>query len=191
MKMNENILKKLENLNGLRVLALMSCILTATFALSTLYLAMRDPVIIERDGAALTTKEKASGDRTRAELEGFMKAALSARFDTNPEPTTTTTAAASSKSYLSLQMLKARELEQTDLKKSALTQKMLLDSIAVAKNEVFVKADRLVKTKALSSVFPLLFRVKIDETTRSGANPYGLVLREVSQVKAQKKVAEE
>ncbi len=185
MKMNENILKKLENLNGLKTLALFSSILTAIFALSTLYLAMRDPVIIERDGVTLTTKEKASGDRTRAELEGFFKLALEARFDSKLD------AEANSRSYLSMQMLKARELEQADLKKSSLTQKMLLDSIAVSKNEMFVKADRLIKTKNLSSVFPLLFKVKLDETTRSGTNPYGLVLREVTQVKVQKKVVEE
>ena len=184
MKMNENILKKLENLNGLKTLALMSSILATTFALTTLYLAMRDPVVIERDGVALTVKEKASSERSRAELEGFMKAALSARFDTKQD------VGATSKSYLSLQMLKARELEQVDLKKSALMQRMLLDSITVTKNEVLVKADRLVKAKALSSVFPILFKVKLDEVGRSGSNPYGLVLREAVPVKL-KKVAEE
>ncbi len=184
MKMNENILKKLENLNGLKTLAILSSVLCATFAVSTLYLAMRDPVIIERDGITLTTKDKASTERTHAELEGFMKLALEARFESKLD------SKVNSKSYLSMQMLKARELEQADLKKSGLTQKMLLDSISVSKNEMLVKADRLVKSKQLSSVFPLLFKVKLDETTRSGTNPYGLVLREVTQVKI-KKVLEE
>ena len=185
MKMNENILKKLENLNGLKTLALTASALSVVFALSTLYLAMKDPIIIERNEEVLNVKVKASSERTKAELEGFLKASLSARFDTNPEQVGNL-----AKSFLSLQMLKARELEQIDLKKGALTQKILFDSIVSSSGGLIVKVDRLVKTKSLSSVFPLLFKVKLDETARSGENPYGLVLREVTQVKT-KKVEEE
>lgn len=175
-KLIEEIIKKSENTNLTKATLVTLATLCVLFAGISARLALKDPFIIERScSESKKVIASANSKRERRELDNFFRAALADRFDSEK---------LESSELLSMQMLKARELEQMDLKKSDLKQRVLFNSFVENDGNFVIDSDRLVrsasqKSSNLRSAFAFTLIARVEESTRSEQNPYGLILREV------------
>lgn len=161
----------------LKIVILCLSVLCVFFGASSLKLALRDPIVVERgcySKAALVT----DGKRSSIEIESFLKEALSQRFDSQ---------ALVRNNFLSSEEQFLREKEQKDLQLRKLTQRVLLNSAAVDGGVVVVDADRLISVGDVRSAFKFPLRVKIESVTRTEWNPYGLVVSEVKTIEKEAK----
>ncbi len=139
------------------------------FGASSLKLALKDPIVVER-GCLSKIATMSDGKRTVSEIEAFLKEALAQRFDTGPSIRA---------DFLSEGERQIREKEQKDLQGRKLSQKVLLNSINASGETVNVDADRLISIGEIRSAFRFQLMVKIESITRTEANPYGLLISEV------------
>jgi hypothetical protein len=157
----------------LRAGVLLLALCALVFSISTVRLALRDPIVIEREcfSKAMTPM---STKHTSAEIDAFIRVAIGKRFDSD---------ATDYQVYLSDAESGFRGKEQTELSKRGMSQRIIVNSTKVDGSNVTVDADRLIAVGKIKSVLPLPVTVNISTTDRTAANPYGLVMRRVSQIK--------
>lgn len=153
----------------LKSVVLCLTLLCLFFGISSLKLALKDPLVVER---GCFTKSAPMGDskRTSTEIEAFITEALSQRFNSQ---------ALVQNDFLSDEEQLLRAKEQKDLKNRSLFQRVIVNSVTVDGAVVTVDADRLISVGEVRSAFRFPLTVKIESVARTSGNPYGLVASEV------------
>jgi hypothetical protein len=142
-------------------------------SISTVKLALRDPLIIERECVS-KSRQATSTKHTPVEIDAFVRTALPKRFDSD---------AADAQVVLSSEENGFRAKEQDELAKRSMSQRVLVNGMKVNGSDVTVDADRLIAVGKIKSVIPFPVTVSLSTTDRTPGNPYGLVIRRVSQIK--------
>lgn len=137
-------------------------------------LASRDLPVVERGCYSRASQAKIT-DPTKDEIKSFLLEALPMRFDSD---------AYVKDGFLSIEESVARDKEQTTLKQRQITQRVVVSDVKVDGKNIVATADRLFSVGAIKSALAFNLNVTIQQTNRTEANPYGLVLRAVSQIEA-------
>lgn len=148
---------------------------TLIFSLTTVKLAVKEPFIIEREcySKILST---ADSKHSPSEMERFVKAAIPKRFDSD---------GVDFRSVLSDDEVQFRLKEQEDLSKKAITQRVVVTSIKMEGASATVEADRILSAGKIRSALFFPLKVTLATTARTPSNPYGLILKKVSQVQVE------
>lgn len=152
------------------ILALSICFCLLTVL--TVKMAFREPVIVERSCFSKAISN-GNSERTKDEIEAFIKVALSQRFDSQANP---------SSEVLTSQELSTRTQEQKELLSKNMIQKVLVNSVQINGSEIKVDADRLISVGNVRTALLFPLTVTISSTNRSDGNPYGLMINHVTQV---------
>lgn len=147
------------------------------FALTTLKLALREPLVVDR-GCVTTAATLSDGKRTNDEIAAFLKDALAQRFNTTAIP---------HDGFISDEETSNRLKEQQDLKTRNLKQTVVVNAVQINGDAISVDADRLISVGEVRSAFKFPLIVRVSATTRSLSNPYGLVLEETKALKKETK----
>ncbi len=158
---------------SLKLATLILLLLTITLGLTTVKLALREPLIVER-GCISRLVQTGSTERTPAEIEAFITEALTMRFNTNSPQIG---------GYLSLDEDGVRINDQKELLQRSMTQKIIINGVKINGATVTVDTDRLISVGNIRSALPFLLFAQIATVTRNESNPYGLVLNKVSVIK--------
>jgi hypothetical protein len=158
---------------SLKVATLFLLISSLTFALTTVKLALRNPLIIERACESKILKPQ-STERSSQEIESFIKEALFMRFDT---------VANANDNYFSQDEQTARKTEKKELLQRNIQQRLLVNSLKTEGNQVTVDCDRLIQIGAIKSVVSVTLLVQIATDSRSEFNPYGLAITTIAVAK--------
>ena len=177
MRFTEVWAEVLSQNNTLKWSMLSLSILTVALATCLISLAMREPLVFERE---CFTKAIApvSSQPTNEEIERFVRLALGKRFDTD---------ALDVPVYLSGSELSVRNKEVEDLSKKGMSQKVIVNSVKIDQGKITVDADRIITVGKIRSALPLPLALRIKSTDRSIGNPYGLVLADVSLITTEEK----
>ena len=157
----------------LRVLLIASSVTTLLLAASTVRLAVQEPLIVER-GCVSNAAAIGSAKRTNDEIEAFVKQALPKRFDTK---------GTEAQVFLSPDEYGFRVKEQQELKARGISQRVVVNEVAIEGQAVKVDADRILTAGAIRSAVAFPVTLELAQTDRTSANPYGLVMTRVSQTK--------
>ncbi len=153
------------------------CLSVCCFALSvcSVKLALKEPLIIERVCYSEVIKS-AKSERTRSEIEAFVREAIRQRFnsDSSVQPT-----------FLSQDEEVARQQEQKELSSRSMSQSVTVRSLDVKDNTVFIQADRLISVGEIRSAFSFPVNAVVQSVDRSASNPYGLQLSHIVSQKPQ------
>lgn len=149
----------------------------AILALSTTRLALQEPIVIER-GCVSKSASVVSPDRSTTEIDAFVREAIARRFNSD---------VVASDGFLSPEEEAGRKKDLQALSSQSMKQRVLVNSVKIDGNQVTLDCDRVISVGAIRSAltFPLTGILAI--TTRSEANPYGLVLMSVNPVDTSKK----
>lgn len=163
--------------NVLRVAVIGVSFVSVVILMIALKFAFREPLLIERGcfTSALATQSQA---QTPQEMESFIKEALAQRF--NSETLVVG-------DYFSLEEIKNRENEQTELKRREIKQRLVVNTIKKQGDEYLVEADRILSVGQIRSAFQMPLTVSVAKNNRTSGNPYGLVLVKVAAVKTEEK----
>ena len=147
--------------------------LTCTFLLcvTTVRLALRDPLVVERECYSkplLPVKTK----QTLSEIENFVWSAIGKRFDSD---------AVESRAFLGEEEYAYRLKEQEELSRKGMKQKVFPSTVKVTDKQITVEADRILAVGNIRSNVPFSLVVQVAATSRTPGNPYGLVFQKVSQ----------
>ena len=158
---------------SLKIVALILAIFTVVFSLTSLRLALRDPIVVER-GFEVKALNPVDAKTTNLEIKQFLKKALVQRFTTSERPNLL---------FLSYEQMALREKEQADLASKKIKQFIVINDISVAEDSIIVQADRLLSVADVRSALMFPLKVEVKVTHRSRENPYGLLLTNVIQIK--------
>lgn len=142
------------------------------FTFTTLKLALRAPFIIDRECYSKAATP-ADSKHTATEMEQFIRISLERRFNTDAQDF---------RSYVAEEEVQYRFKEQDDLAKKGITQRIAVNSIKLENNSATVDSDRILGVGKVRTVLYFPLKVTLASTGRTPSNPYGLVLRKVSQV---------
>lgn len=156
----------------LKVVVLILAMCSIVLSIAAAKLALREPLLIER-GCFTKTIGTTDTKHTGAEIEGFAKAALAKRFDTDAQ---------GFKEFLADDEVSYRNKEQDELSKKGMTQRVLVNSVKINGSSLTVEADRILSLGKIRSalIFPL--HITIGTTERTDGNPYGLIIKQVSPI---------
>jgi hypothetical protein len=154
----------------LRIVLLILAALLAVMAFAVVKSSMKNPIIVERAcySSPLETK---SSEHTPVEIEAFVKESLRQRFDSDVTPNS---------EFLSVEEFKMRSIEQDELGRRQMRQRVILNSVIRKNDIVTVDADRLISVGSIRSAFPFPLRLFLSSVSRSESNPYGLVLLKIT-----------
>lgn len=136
-------------------------------------LASRDLPVIERSCYSSSLQAKASAP-TNDEMKAFLLESIPMRFNTD---------AYVKNGFLSIQETTSRENEQASLKQRQINQKVIVANFKFDADDISITTDRIVSVGRVKSVLGLNLKVVLQKTNRSEANPYGLILSSVAEVK--------
>jgi hypothetical protein len=157
----------------LRVVVLTLALFSGLLTICTVRLALKEPLIVERDCSASRILKTADTKRSVQEIEQFVRFALPKRFDTEVQDF---------KLFLSDEESAYRAKEQDELAKKGMVQRVLVNSIKMEGSTITVDADRMISVGKIKSVLPFPLTVFLSSMDRSELNPYGLVIQRVSPV---------
>ena len=147
------------------------------FGATTVKLALKKPLIIER---ACFSKaiESDSPSRSTGEVETFIREAIHERFDSDGAPLS---------DYLSAEEVNLRSQEQKELSSRNMRQTVLVRSIKVDADSATLDCDRIISIGLIRSalIFPLT--INFATTTRTTTNPYGLQITKISVPKQEER----
>ncbi len=135
-------------------------------------LASRDLPVVERGCFSRASGAKPS-EATKDEITSFLYESLPMRFDTTIYL---------KEGFLSLQETASRDKEQAALKQRQINQRVIVSNVKFIDQDIIVTADRLLVVAGARSALGLNLKVKVQQTNRTEANPYGLVLSSVNQI---------
>jgi hypothetical protein len=118
--------------------------------------------------------QKVSPQASPSEIEAFVRDALRRRFDSDAVDTA---------AFLSQEEDGFRRQEQDNLKSRNMTQVIIVRQVKVSGSTVNIDSDRLLSIGQIRSAFIFPLIGTLATTQRTDANPYGLILVKVSQVK--------
>ncbi len=148
-------------------------ILSSILTVSTVVLSQKEPLIIDRECFSRAVKS-GSTEHPPSEIETFLGLALSQRFDTK---------ISQNSDLLSDDENSSRKQEQKELDSKGMSQKIIINSIKINSDTIFVDADRLISVGPVRSVLIFPLTVKIASVDRSQTNPYGLKILKVAPSK--------
>ena len=151
------------------VIFLLSFCLVSSF-LTSMKLALKDPLIVER-GCYSKSVSQAPIKPTQIEIEGFLREALAMRFNTD---------ATVKNDFIAISEISFREKEQDELRQREIRQTIIVNSVAVNNDVATIDSDRLISLGKIKSAIPFPLKVQISYSTRTEANPYGLILTKVT-----------
>ena len=154
-----------QNLNLKIVTVILGC-LSLVLGMTTLKLTFTDSVIIER-GCYSKTVKPVKDEHSKNEIDGFMKEALSQRFDSGIQPVD---------GLLSPDEMNLRMTEQKELENSGMKQRIVVNQVAEVSDGFKVDADRIISVGDVRSAFKFPLIVKLESKARSNSNPYGLLV---------------
>jgi hypothetical protein len=161
---NQNVLLRL-------VIACLSLVLI-TLSIVTTKLAMKEPLVIERE-CQTHVRPHAGSIQSPEEIKAFVREVVESRFTSGVAPRS---------EWMAPDQMRQRKMEQEELEKKRLSQKVIIDIVDVSKSGIRVGGDRMLSVGRIRSAFPFLMDVTIETTSRSAANPYGLVLARIQPV---------
>ena len=138
-------------------------------------LSLRPPLIIDRGCTSNVAEVSSNGKHTIQEIESFLRVALSDRFNTN---------APLRSPYLSTEETRFRDQEQAELGKRQITQRLIINKIDINGSTATIDSDRLFTLGKLRSVVAFPLSATISEENRTSENPFGLVIDQVTGLKA-------
>ena len=150
------------------------CLTLICFALSALLFeaSSKEPLIIER--TCFSRAIEITGSlQTKEEVDTFVRLALSQRFDSE----------AKTVDLMDLELRQLRSKEQNELSARQMSQFIHVTSITGENGAYAVDADRLISVGSVRSALRFPLSIKIAAIPRSTANPYGLTLVDVTQIK--------
>jgi hypothetical protein len=132
-----------------------------------LRLALKAPLVVDRGCYSATINPEGSTDPTREEIRAFLIEALSYRFDSTSEAKVR---------EISQEESQFRLKEQDLLKQKQISQRFIVTKVNFEGKDIFIEADRILTIGKAKTILPMPLKVEVQKTTRSEANPYGLVL---------------
>lgn len=147
-------------------------VVLVVLSLVAIRLSDRKPLLIER-ACYSRILQPANAERTTAEIEVFVREALTLRFDSSAQM---------KPGFISQEEEKFRSQEQQEFKKKEISQKIIINSVSVTDSKVTVDADRLFTVGSVKSVLSFPIVVTIGTVSRTEWNQYGLMLLQVSAV---------
>jgi hypothetical protein len=157
----------------LRATVLILGLCSLVFSITTVRLAVRDPLIIDRECVSKAVTS-ANAKHSSPEIDGFVRMALGKRFETG---------AADSEVFLSDEENGFRAKEQDELSKRNVTQRLIINSLKIDGSTVNIDSDRILSIGKIKSAIAFPLVVTLSTVDRSTANPYGLSIRRVAQAK--------
>lgn len=148
-----------------------------TLAITSVRLAMRTPILIERPNSCFDhTIVAASSAHTPSEIESFVREALQQRFNSDAKTLPT---------YLSSDEETARTQEQKELSNRGMTQFIVVRGMKINESIVAVDTDRLISVGQIRSAFSFPLTVNLTTASRNEINPYGLQVAKIVSLKAE------
>lgn len=172
MKFTEAWSEVLNQNNALKITLAISTVCTFVLCVTVVRLALRHPLIVERECYSRVLVP-AQTKQTVPEIEGFVRASLAKRFDSD---------AVDPRAFLGEEEYAYRLKEQEELTRKGMRQKVMPSAVKVTEKEILVEADRILAVGTIRSNVPFVLSVQVAATSRTPANPYGLVFQRVSQV---------
>lgn len=163
--------------NVLRIAVIGVSIVSVVVLMIALKFAFKDPLLIERGCFTLTSPVQ-SQMQTPEEVESFIKESLTQRFNSDSLVIG---------DYFSLEEIKNRENEQTELKRREIKQKLIVNKIQKQGESFIVDADRILSVGQIRSAFQMPVLVNLAKNKRTTGNPYGLVLIKTTTVKSEER----
>lgn len=157
----------------LRFAVLILGLTTTALAYSAARMSFRPPLIIER-GCFSKTVNSGSTEVAPDEMEAFVREAIKQRFDSQ---------AKLFGDFLSNEEMGFRVQEQREFTTRSIGQKVLVNSLRVEGNKVFVESDRLISIGTIRSAFPFNVQLTLSSQSRTYDNPYGLTVLKVTEQK--------
>lgn len=135
-------------------------------------IAVKDPLIIERAcfSRAIASKHASPNDE---EIKSFLAEAIPLRFNSE---------SVAKEGYLAIAEVQSRDKELAQLAQRQMSQKVITNKINILNGKIMVSADRLVSVGKIKSVLPLNLLIVLQETDRTEANSYGLIISSIEQV---------
>lgn len=149
---------------------------TLTLTITTMRLALKDPLVIERGCASRAVSLATGNQHSASEVETFVREAVAQRFNSDSAPVP---------GALSSEEEMRRAGEQKELSARGMTQKVIVTSVKPSGDTVAVDTDRLISVGSIRSAFSFPLIILLASTTRSESNPYGLTLVKISQPKVE------
>ncbi len=159
----------------LKILLFLSCGALTSAGVGVYKLSMKTPLILER-GCFTKPITPKSIDFTNQEMEGFLKQAISYRFDTEVQPIS---------EFFSDEELAARNKEQSEFSKKGISQIIYVhnQSPKISGNQVTFEAERIFILGSVRSTLPLSLEATISVQPRTDANPYGIRIENLKEIK--------
>lgn len=162
----------------LRFALLSLTMISLGLALALTKVSLKEPLVIERACSSLDAgtarKSASSREPSREELRDFALRAVSMRFNLR-EPISTT--------WFSDEQLRLRRSELDELAKKKLEQSVYIDSVVVTNDGATAEGVRILALGKSRTAIPIILNLKIERTSRSPLNPYGLVLTKIASSK--------
>lgn len=154
-----------QNLN-LKIATSILGILSLVLGMTTLKLTFKDSVIIDR-GCYSKVITPVKNEHSKAEIDVFMKEALSQRFDSSVQPVD---------GLLSPDELNLRITEQKEFASRNMKQRLVINQVTEEADGFRIDADRIISVGDVRSAFKFPLFVKLESKARSSSNPYGLLV---------------
>ncbi len=161
-----------ENRN-LKILVIALLLLSISMSVAVMATSAQAPLVIER-GCATKVLTPENAHATDEEMKAFAIEALRARFNSK----------GGNLEFLSFKQRGYRASEQDELGKQKMTQVVIVNDATVEKDGLIVDSDRLISVGEIRSTFRFPLKLKLEVTSRTESNPYGLILIEVDQLKS-------
>lgn len=145
---------------------------TLFLGITSARLSLKAPLLIER-GCHTGIAKPADSSRSETEIQRFLTMALPLRFNS---------AAPDGRTFLSDQEFHNRIAEQQDLEKKGIRQSILVNAVMTNNGDLEADLDRIVSVGTIRSVFSFPVKVTLSTIARTEANPYGLLIANVSPI---------
>jgi len=150
------------------------CICCIVLAFTLIKLCLRDPLLLDR-GHETVAILPSDVKQTDTEIKTFVEKALGQRYDSN----------VTAGPFLSESEQEKRVQEQKSLTEKKISQRILVGSVTTEKEKIKVEADKLLSVGNIRSAFLFPMTVQVRRTERTGINPYGLILSDVTPLKVE------
>jgi hypothetical protein len=150
------------------------CVCCVVLAFTLIKLCLRDPLVLDR-GHETIAIQPSDVKQTDAEIRAFVERALIQRYDSN----------VSAGHFLSESEQTKRNQEQKSLLEKKISQRILVGSVTIEKEKIKVEADKLLSVGNIRSAFLFPMTAQVQRTERTEMNPYGLILSEITPIKAE------
>jgi hypothetical protein len=164
-----------ENRN-LKIFSVSLLLAVVFLALTVMGTASQTPLIIER-ACHSRVLDPSNANPSEAEMKNFARDSVAARFNSIEE----------NLELLSIKQRGYRSAEQEELNKQRMKQIVFVNDVSVEKDGLSVDADRLISFGDIRSSFKFPLKIKLERTSRSAGNPYGLAMVEIEQIKIEVK----